>query len=119
MTYQTTRHSTLTANVRYGFDQSSNAGDKNLSYRFGLLYQQAFTSRFSGNAGFNFIHTDYNPRTGTKSTTDIYDLNLGLNYRLDRHFSIGARYTYTVQDTSTGFQNFDRNRILLTGQYEY
>ena len=119
VTYQTTRHSTLTANVRYGFDQSSNAGDKNLSYRFGLLYQQAFTSRFSGNAGFNFIHTDYNPRTGTKSTTDIYDLNLGLNYRLDRHFSIGARYTYTVQDTSTGFQNFDRNRILLTGQYEY
>lgn len=119
LTYQTSRHSTLTTNMRYGFEQSSAAGDENLSYRFGLIYQQAFTSRFSGTAGFNFIHTNYNSRTGAKSTTDVYDLNLGLNYRFDRHFSIGTRYTYTLQDTSTGSQNFDRNRILFTAAYEY
>jgi len=119
LTYLTGRHSTLTLNGRYGYEQSSNVGDENLSYRLGLLYQQAFTSRLSGNIGFNFIHTNYNPRAGAKSTTDVYDLNAGLQYRLDRHFSIGARYTYTLQDTSTDLQNYDRNRILLTGQYEY
>ena len=117
--YLTGRHSTLSLNGRYGFEQSSTAGDKNLSYRLGLLYQHAFTSRFSGNVGFNFIHTDYNPRTGAKSTTDIYDMNLGLQYRIDRHFSFGARYSYTLQDTSTGLQNYDRNRVTLSGQYEY
>ena len=119
VSYRTGRHSTLTLNGRYGFEQSSAAGDENLSYRLGLIYQQAFTSRLSGNVGFNFIHTNYNPRTGTKSTTDVYDMNLGLQYRIDRHFSLGARYSYTLQDTSTGLQNYDRNRVTLTGQYEY
>ena len=117
--YLTGRHSTLTFVGRYGYEQSSAVGDKNLSYRLGLMYQQAFTSRFSGNLGFNFIHTDFDPRTGAKSSSDVYDLNLGLQYRLDRHFSIGARYSYTLQDTSSGFQNYDRNRVTLTGQYEY
>ena len=119
LTYLTGRHSTLSVNGRYGFEQSSAAGDENLSYRLGLIYQHAFTPHLSGNVGFNFIHTNYNPRTGTKTTTDVYDLNLGLQYRVDRHFSIGARYTYSLQDTSSGLQNYDRNRILFTGQYEY
>ncbi len=117
--YRMARHSTLTLNGRYGYEQSSIAGDENLSYRLGLLYQQAFTSRFSGNAGFNFIHTDFKTRAGANSTSDVYDVNVGLQYRLDRHFSIGARYSYTFQDSSTGFQTFDRNRVMLSAQYEY
>ena len=119
LNYQTGRHSTLTLNGRYGFEQSSTAGDENLSYRLGLLYQRAFTSRFSGNTGINFVHTDYNPRTGANSSTDVVDMNVGLQYRLDRHFSLGVRYSYTLQDSSTGLQNFDRNRVLLSASYEY
>ena len=119
LNYQMGRHSTLTLNGRYGFEQSSRAGDENLSYRLGLLYQQAFTSRFSGNAGFNFIHTDYNPRAGGSSSTDVFDVNIGLQYRIDRHFSVGTRYSYTLQDSSAGLQNFDRNRVLFSAQYEY
>ncbi len=119
LNYMTGRHSTLSINGRYGFEQSSAVGDKNLSYRLGLLYQQAFTTRISGNVGFNFIHTGYEPRTGTKSSTDVYNVNLGAQYRIDRHFSLGLRYTYTLQSSSTGLQDFDRNRILFTGQYEY
>jgi hypothetical protein len=119
LNYQTGRHSTLTLNGRYGFEQSTSAGDKNLSYRLGLLYQCAFTSRFSGNTGFNFVHTDFNPLTGSNSATTVYDFNVGLQYQLDRHFSIGARYSYTLQDSTTGLQNFDRNRFLFTAQYEY
>ena len=119
LNYQMARHSTLALNARYGYEQSSRAGDENLSYRIGLTYQQAFTSRLSGNAGFNFIHTDYSPRTGTSSATNVYDFNVGMQYRIDRHFTLGGRYSYTLQDTSTGSQNFDRNRILFTVQYEY
>ncbi len=119
LNYQMGRHSTLTLNGRYGFEQSSSAGDENLSYRLGLIYQQAFTSRFSGNAGFNFIHTDFSPRFGAGSATDVFDVNVGATYRIDRHFSLGARYSYTFQDSSSGFQTFDRNRVLLSLQYEY
>lgn len=117
--YVTGRHSTLTLNGRYGFEQSTVAGDENLSYRLGLLYQQAFTARFSGNTGINFVHTDYRPRATASTATDVVDVNFGLQYRLDRHFSLGARYNYTFQNSSTGFQDFDRNRLLFSVQYEY
>ena len=119
LNYVTGRHSTLTINGRYGFEQSTTAGDENLSYRLGVQYQQAFTSRFSGNTGVNFVHTDFNPRTGARSNTDVIDANVGLQYRLDRHFTLGARYSYTFQDSSTGLQDFDRNRVLFSVQYEY
>jgi hypothetical protein len=119
LSYLTGRHSSLTLNGRYGFEQSNIAGDENLSYRLGLIYQHAFTSRFSGNAGFNFVHSDSNPRTGAGANSDVYDLSVGLLYRLDRHFSLGARYNYTLQDTSTGASEFDRNRVLFSVQYEY
>ena len=119
LNYATGRHSTLIINGRYGFEQSTTAGDENLSYRLGVQYQQAFTSRFSGNTGVNFVHTDLNPRTGARSNTDVIDANVGLQYRLDRHFTLGARYSYTFQDSSTGLQDFDRNRVLFSVQYEY
>ncbi|MEO6785755.1 MAG: DUF5777 family beta-barrel protein, partial [Chthoniobacteraceae bacterium] len=119
LNYLTGRHSTLSLNGRYGYEQSVSAGDKNLSYRFGLVYQQAFTSRISATTGFNFVHTDYNPRTGASTSTDVYDANIGLQYRLDRHFSLAARYSYTLQDSSSALSNYDRNRVLLSAQYEY
>ncbi len=119
LNYLTGRHSTLTINGRYGYEQSTTAGDENLSYRFGMLFQHAFTSRFSGTTGINYIHTNYNPRAGAGSTTDVVDANFGLQYRLDRHLTLGARYSYTVQDTSTGLQDFDRNRVLFSVQYEF
>ena len=117
--YLMSRHATLSLNGRYGFEQSNLAGDENLSYRFGLVYQQAFTSRFSGNAGINLVHTDNKPRTGTSNATTVYDFNVGLQYRLNRHFSLAARYGYTLQDSSTGFQDFDRNRVLISASYDY
>ena len=64
-------------------------------------------------------NTNFKPATGGGSSSDVYDFNVGMQYRIDRHFSIGARYSYTLQDSSTGLQNFDRNRVLFSAQYEY
>lgn len=119
LNYLASRTSSLVVNARYGYEQTNTAGDENLSYRLGILYQRAFTSRFAGNVGFNFIHADFNSVAGGRATSDVYDINLGLQYRFDRHFSIGTRYSYTLQDTSAGTQDFDRHRILFSGQYEY
>lgn len=119
LNYRTGRHSTLTMNARYGFEQSNSVGDNNLAYRLGLSYQHAFTSRLSGNVGFNYIHTDYNPLIGADSSTDLYDLSAGLQYRFDRHFSLAARYAYTLQDTSNSTADYDRNRFLFSIQYEF
>jgi hypothetical protein len=119
LNYLTGRHSSLVLNGRYGYQPSNVAGESNDGLRLGLLYQQAFTSRLSGNAGFNFVQTNFNSNSNADSVQNVYDLSAGLQYRLDRHFSLGARYNYTLQDTTTGNQNFDRNRVLFSGQYEY
>jgi len=119
LNYLASRHSSIVINGRYGYEQTNSTGDENLSYRLGILYQRAFTARIAGNLGFNFIHADFIPRAGAGSTSDVYDLNVGLQYRVDRHLSLGTRYSYTLQNTSSANQDFDRSRILFSGQYEY
>jgi hypothetical protein len=119
LNYLASRHSSVVLNARYGYQPTNVAGESNDAFRLGLLYQHAFTSRLSANAGFNFVQTNFNSNSSGGSTQDIYDLSAGLQYRLDRHFSLGARYNYTLQTTTTGQQDFDRNRVLFSGQYEY
>ncbi len=119
LNYLASRHSSFILNGRYGYQPTNVAGESNDAFRLGLLYQHAFTSRLSANAGFNFIQTNFSSNSSGGSTQDVYDLSAGLQYRLDRHFSLGARYKYTLQSTTTGQQDFDRNRVLFSGQYEY
>jgi hypothetical protein len=118
-TYLTGRRSSLGVNARYGFEQSNAVGDSNVGYRVGLVYQRALTYRLSANTGFNFVHTDFSPGIGAGSSTDVYDFNVGLNYRVDRHFSIGANYSFTQASSSSGFQDYDRNRYILSGEYQF
>jgi hypothetical protein len=44
---------------------------------------------------------------------------MGLNYRFSRRFGMNARYSFTAQKTSSGFQDYDRSRIFLTGSYDF
>jgi Putative beta-barrel porin 2 len=118
-TYLTGRRSSLNFNARYGYEQQNNAGDENLSYRVGLFYQRAITYRLSGTAGFNFVHTDFSPTVGLGTSTDVYDFNIGLRYRVDRHLTLGANYSFTQSNSSTGGQDFDRNRYVFSGEYEF
>jgi hypothetical protein len=118
-TYLTGRRSSVTLTGRYGYEQSNFAGDTNLSYRFGIFYQRALTYRLSGTTGFNYVRTEYAPNVGIGSTTDVYDFNVGLRYRFDRHLTLGANYSFTQGNSSSGFQDFDRNRYVFSGEYEF
>ena len=117
--YQTSRRSSLNLSGRYGFEQQNFVGNRDLSYRLGLVYQHALTYRLSGDLGFNYVHTDSSPATGASSLTDTYDFNAGLQYRINRHFSLGARYFYTQLNSSTGLQDYDRNRFLFSADYDF
>ena len=118
-TYQTGRRSALVMTGRYGFEPQNAAGNRDLSYRLGLAYRHALTYRLSGDIGFNYIRTESTPVVGPRSNSDTYDFNAGLNYRLNRHLSLGARYFYTQLNSSTGLQDYDRNRFLLSADYEF
>ena len=117
--YQTSRRSSLSVNTRYGYEQQNFVGNRDISYRLGLAYQHALTYRLSGDLGFNLIHTDSTPATGAGSSTNTYDFNAGLQYRLNRHLSLGARYFYTQLNSSTGLQDYNRNRVLFSADYEF
>lgn len=117
--YQTSRRSSLSLSTRYGYEQQNFAGTTDLAYRVGLQYRHALTYRLAGDLGFNFIHLDSSPKVGASNSTDTYDFNAGLDYRINRNLSLGARYFYTQLNSSTGQQDYDRNRFIFSANYEF
>jgi len=117
--YLTSRRSSLSLTGRYGFEPQNAVGDQNLSYRLNLAYQYALTYRLAGDLGFNYVHSDDKAASGSSSSSDTYDFNIGLQYRLNRHLSLGARYFYTQLNTSTGLQDYDRNRFMFSADYDF
>ena len=118
-TYQTSRRSALSLNTRYGYEQQNFAGTEDIAFRIGMQYRHALSPKLSGDLGFNFIHLDSSPAVGTSTSTDTYDFNIGIDYRVSRQLSLGARYFYTQLNSSTGLQDYDRNRINLSANYEF
>ncbi|MEQ1841566.1 MAG: outer membrane beta-barrel protein, partial [Verrucomicrobiales bacterium] len=117
--YQTSRRSALTLNTRYGYEQQNFAGTEDVAFRIGMQYRHALTPKLSGDLGFNFINLDSSPAVGASNSTDTYDFNIGLDYRFNRQLSLGARYFYTQLNSSTGLQDYDRNRFIFSANYEF
>ena len=69
--------------------------------------------------GFAYVRTDNSGTSTFGGTTDVYDLNAGLNYKVNRHLSLRANYAYTNWESSTGFGNYDRNRATLSADYDF
>ena len=84
-----------------------------------MQYRHALSPKLSGDLGFNFIHLDSSPAVGAGTSTDTYDFNLGLDYRFNRQLSLGARYFYTQLNSSTGLQDYNRNRFIFSANYEF
>ena len=118
-TYQTSRRSALSLNTRYGYEQQNFAGTEDVSLRIGMQYRHALSPTLSGDMAFNFIHLDSSPAIGASTTTATYDFNLGLDYRFNRQLGVGARYFFTQLNSSTGLQDYDRNRFIFSANYEF
>ncbi len=120
LNYQYSSRTAFSVNGRYGFEESNNPGDQSTVGRIGLNYTHAFTPRLSSGLGLNFIHNNSSSsRSNVTSMSKIYDLNASLGYRFSRHFSVSTRYSYTLNATSTGDNDYDRSRFFVTGQYEF
>lgn len=119
LAYQPTRRDQVSLTARYGFEQTSSANEENVVTRCSASYTRTFSPRLLGSLAGNYVHNQTTSVGGTEATGDVIDGSLLFQYTFTRRFSINARYSYTLSTSSSGFNDFDRSRIFLTGEYEF
>ncbi len=116
--YTSSNHS-LNWTTSYGFESPTAAGvTTTKTLRTGLNLTYGLTSRLSSVAGI-YYHHDENQggtETSTTGTQDALDLNLGLRYTLNKHFTLHLDYNHTTQSSMGGYS---RNRYYAGVTYTY
>jgi hypothetical protein len=118
--YQVGRASVLRWTGRYGFEEAREAGSTALVLRTGLDYTQFFSPRLRGSLSGNILHrsTTFDDSDVT-ATEDTFDLTLGFEYTISRHWSLTGNYSFTTVFTDTGLSDYYRNRMFLGFEYEF
>lgn len=122
LSYLPSSRSQLSLTARYGFEATNSANEENVTLRTSLNYSQAITFRLSGSVGLTYVDSQVTSGEGAAETTfsnQTFDGNVGLSYRFNRHFSMSARYSYTMLKTNLGFSDYDRGRFFLTATYDF
>jgi len=117
--YQPDRRNQFSLSGRYGYEQTTNVFDENLVTRFSLAYTRTFNPRLVGSLTGNYVENEITSLGGVNSQTQIYDVGMYFQYMVNRHFSLNARYSYTLSNTSQGTNDYDRGRFFLTGRYDF
>jgi hypothetical protein len=85
------------------------------TFTLGGRYQWTpkFSTRAQGMATFGEHKADFKigAPTITKIRENVYGLDLGLNYEVNKNVELEAGYTYTTVDSNIKFNEYDRNRI--------
>ena len=119
--YVSSNHS-LNWLTSYGFESSTSAGAATTkTLRTGLNLTYGLTSRLSSVAGVYYHHDDNQGGTGTGSmgTQDSFDLNLGLQYTINKHFTLHLDYNHTTQGSMGSTPGYSRNRYFGGLTYTY
>src|SRR5437764_1485102 len=88
---------TLNWTTSYGFESPTAAGTTTTkTLRTGLNLTYDLTSRLSSVAGIYYHHDDNQGGTGSSGTQDSFDLNVGLRYTLNKHFTLHLDYNHTT-----------------------
>jgi hypothetical protein len=119
--YVSSNHS-LNWVTSYGFESPTTAGATTTkTLRTGLNLTYDLTSRLSSVAGVNYHHDENQGGTGTSSTgtQDSLDLNLGLRYTINKHFTLHLDYNHTMQGSMGSIPGYSRNRYFGGLTYTY
>jgi hypothetical protein len=84
----------------YGYEARTAAGATTTkTWRTGPTLTYGLTSRLSSVIEVYYHHDENQGGTGTSSTgtQDSLDLNLGLRYTIDKHFTFNVGYNHTTQ----------------------
>ena len=106
----------------YGFEAPTAGGATTTkTLRTGLNLTYGLTSRLSSVAGVYYHHDDNSGGTGTSSTgtQNSLDINLGLRYTINKHFTLHLDYNHTTQGSIGSNPGYSRNRYFGGLTYTY
>jgi len=115
LTYALSRRTTLRWYNQLGFD-GSELGDYDYRYSFrtGLIASHQFTERLTGNASVNYVHSKFEGNdTVASGNDDEINAGLGVDYKLWRHVSLQANYSFTTISSDIEFRDYDRHYATL------
>jgi hypothetical protein len=119
--YVRSNHS-LNWTTSYGFESPTAGGATTTkTLRTGLNLTYGLTSRLSSVAGIYYHHDDNQGGTGSSSmgTQDSFELNLGLHYTINKHFTLHLDYNHTTQGSMGSTSGYSRNRYFGGLTYTY
>ncbi len=119
--YASSNHS-LNWITSYGFESPTAAGATTTkTLRTGLNLTWGLTSRLTSVAGIYYHHDENEGATGSSLTgsQDSFDLNLGLRYTLNKHFTLHLDYNHTTQSSLGLIPGYSRNRYFGGVTYTY
>jgi hypothetical protein len=122
--YVSSNHS-LNWLTSYGFESPTAGGGVTTTktLRTGLNLTYGLTSRLNSEAGVYYHHDDNSGGTGTGTnstgTQNSLDLNLGLRYTINKHFTLHLDYNHTTQGSMGSNPGYSRNRYFGGFTYTY
>jgi hypothetical protein len=106
----------------YGFE-SPTAGNATTTktLRTGLNLTYGLTSRLNSVAGIYYHHDENQGGTGTSTsgTQDSFDINLGVRYLINKHFTLNLDYNHSTQGSMGSVPGYSRNRYFAGVTYTY
>jgi uncharacterized protein (PEP-CTERM system associated) len=104
----------------YGFESPTAGGATTTkTLRTGLNLNYNLTSRLSAITGVYYHHDENQGGTGSTGTQDSLDLNLGLRYLINKHFTLNLDYNHTTQGSMGSFPGYSRNRYFAGVTYTF
>jgi putative beta-barrel porin BBP2 len=106
----------------YGFEAPTTGGATTTkTLRTGLNLTYGLTSRLSSVAGVYYHRDENSGGTGTSSTgtQNSLDINLGLRYTINKHFTLHLDYNHTTQGSMGSIPGYSRNRYFGGLTYTY
>jgi len=120
LNYILTRTSTMSLDVRYGYDDgsSSNVAAASKSVRTGLNFTQGFSSKVRGTLGVNYSHID-SPDVAISPTQDAINATVGLQYILSQYVTLFGSFNRTQVTSSNALQEYNKDVYYLGATFQY
>lgn len=104
--------------MRALWESSSGSNEFYESLELGSKLRHKFFTKFTLNGAVSARFNEYNtPSAGPKRSDDRYNVELGLNYQVNRWFSVGTKYNFIDRNSNFSANSYSNNQItfLLSG----
>jgi uncharacterized protein (PEP-CTERM system associated) len=104
----------------YGFESPTAVGaNTTKTLRTGLNLNYNLTSRLRAITGVYYHHDENQGGTESTGSQDSFDINLGLRYLINKHFTLNLDYNHSTQSSMGLNSGYSRNRYSAGVNYTF